>query len=288
MAFTASGDGHGYSREVPREARDGNGRRVRGRLRRRLSLLSFGLTAVAFAGIAAMTFLDVQPADIAPARNGHAIEPYTAPATPAIDALGERLAQKPDIWNVVADAAPLFRMRSLELVDLPASYEVREHGRGGRLDLMSFGDFDQPGLHLHMVVYRMGAEAPPPSTLFVDLARRAAETGVGVAGIGTPVVHETKFGTAEIAGVALSQSGRERLCQAFRLDISAQAPYQMLGWTCDDVPVSAPEIACFIDHMALVDNASDPRLAALFDTAAKRQRPECGGVPIPVPPKDDA
>ncbi|MGV6871377.1 hypothetical protein ACUSIJ_01615 [Pseudochelatococcus sp. B33] len=283
MAFMASGEHHGYSHDAGEtQPRHETKKRARRRSARHLSLLSFALSAILFVGLAAIVLLDIAPAE----RETRAARPgaltYAAPPTPAIDGL----TQKPDIWTEVADPVPLFKVRSLEVVDLPASYGVREHGRGGRLDLLSFGDFAGPGLHLHLVVYRMGGEAAPPSTLFVDLARRAAESGVGVTGIGTTITHDTKFGTAEIAGVELSLDGRERACQAFRVDVAAtDATRQILGWTCDDEPVTAPEIACFIDHLALTEAATEPRLVALFETAARRQRPECGGVPLPVPPK---
>lgn len=291
MAFMASGEQHGFSHDTsetpPRRA---GGRQARRRAGSRLSLLSFVLSAVVLAGLAAMMLLGVPPAGVDREAARPPLTAYKPAPTPALDALGDRLMQKPDIWIPVADPEPLFKVRSLELVDLPSRYEVREHGRGGRLDLMSFGDFGGPGLHLHVVVYRMGGEAPAPSTLFVDLARRAAESGVGVTALGTPMVHETKFGTAEIAGAALNVAGRERACQAFRLDAvrsdaASAAPHQILGWTCDDEPVTDAEIACFIDHLSLTEATSDGQLQSLFAEAAHRQRPECGGVPQPVPPK---
>lgn len=288
MAFTASGEQHGYSHgafETQPQRRDV--KRTRRSTARRLSLLSFGLSATLLVGLGAIALLDVKLPDqqrAASTPRAGAIS-YTPPPTPAIDALGDNLTQKPDIWTQADDSQPLFQVRSLELVDLPSRYDAREHGRGGRLDLLSFGEFGGPGLHLHLVVYRMGGEAPSPSTLFVDLARRAAESGVGVVALGNTVTQDTKFGTAEIAGVELSHGGRERACQAFRIDVAADLPHQILGWTCDDEPVTAPEVACFVDHLSLTESAREPRLAALFETAAGRQRPECGGVPLPIPPK---
>lgn len=292
MAYTASGEQHGYSHDAsgtqPRRAEDG--RRRKSRPARRLSLLSLGLSAVTLAGLAAIALLDMAPGDTDAARPRSLAGTYTAPPTPAIDALAEEGGQKPRIWSETIDPEPLFRVRSLELVDLPSRYTVREHGLGGRLDLLSFGRFAGPGLHLHLVVYRMGKEAPPPSTLFVDLARRAAESGVGVTALGTTIVQDTKFGVAEIAGVELNVGGQGRACQAFRLDGSQLstadgASHRILGWTCDDEPVTAAEIACFVDHLALAEGAADAQLKSLFETAARHQRPECGGVPLPVPPQ---
>lgn len=287
MAFMASGDGHGYSHDAdgstPPRAREKPARR---RASRRLSRLSFLFSATLIAGLGAIALLDITPGNHKTATlPQRADSTYSAPLTPAIDALGAP-GQKPDLWIETAGAEPFYHVRSLELVDLPARHEVREHGRGGRLDLLSFGDVASPGLSLHLVVYRMGDEARAPSTLFVDLARRAAEMGIGVLTLGNPIAQDTKFGMAEIAGAALSVDSRERACQVFRVDAGGgDAPYQILGWTCDDEPVTAPEIACFIDHLALTDAATDPHLRAMFEAAAARQRPECGSVPLPVPPK---
>lgn len=249
---------------------------------RRLSLLSFVLSATLLAGLAAVLLLDVEPVS---SPSGPGVTAYVPAPTPAIDALGDKLAQKPDIWTAVADAQPLFGLRTIELLDLPARYDVREHGLGGREDTLSFGDFGSEALHLQLIIYRTGGEAPAPSTFFVDLARRAAESGVGVVSLGRAVAQETKFGVAEVAEAQLSRAGAERSCRAFRLAASADMPHRIMGWACDAEPVTAPEIGCFVDHLALTEAAQDTPLAALFEAAAGRQRPECGGVPLPVPPK---
>lgn len=286
MAFMASGEQHGYSHDAEdTQPPRGGGRRARRRSSRRLSWVSLAFSLTLFAGVAAIALLDIDPFGDETVQTHPGVTAYNAPSTPAIDALGERLTARPDIWTQIPDAEPLYRMRSLELVDLPASYEAREHGRGGRLDLLSFGDFASAGLHLHLVVYRMGEEAPPPSTLFVDLARRGAESGVGVISLGNTLTQDTKFGIAEVAGAELSFGGRERACQVYRLNVADQTTLQLLGWTCDDEPVTAPEIACFIDHLALTEVANDTALTRLFDSAAQRQLPECGAVPLPVGPE---
>ena len=124
--------------------------------------------------------------------------------------------------------------------------------------------------------------------LIVDLARRSAESEVGIINTSRPVVQETKFGPAEIADATLSHNAEERQCQAFRLTVpTGGQPYQMSGWACDEVPVTPEEIACFVDHLALTSAANGTALPTLFANANQHQRPECGGVPVPVPPEGE-
>ncbi|MFT0891072.1 hypothetical protein [Pseudochelatococcus sp. G4_1912] len=258
----------------------------RGRARRKISLISFILSAALFAGLVAIAVLSPAPSD-APS-NSPAVTAYVAQPTPAIDALGDKLMQKPNIWTLLAAPEQLFQLRSRELLELSATYTAREHGLGGREDVLTFGSFGGHDLHLHFAIYRMGKEAPRPSTFFVDLARRSAESGVGVVSTGRAIAQETKFGPAEIADATLSYNGDERQCKAFRLTVPASGQaYQMSGWACDETPVTPNEIACFVDHLALTAAADSAGLSALFTSANQHQRPECGGIPIPVPPEGE-
>lgn len=281
MTFTASGEGHddGHPGEAASRAR------TRGRRRRRVPPVSVALSALLLAGIVALAIPGVVPTgDTSGSGSSAPLEAYVARPTPAIDALDD----KPALWTNAETPEPLYQLRTQELLDLPARYAAREHGLGGREDVLAFGDYHGEGLHLRLSVYRMGKEAPRPSTFFVDLARRSAEAGVGVTGMGPPVAEDTKFGPTEIADARLNLDGDERACQAFRLMTTAegeQTSWQISGWVCDAAPVAPLEIACFLDHLSVTEAAHDTSLSRLFARANERRRPECGGVPQPIPPK---
>lgn len=275
MTFTASGNIYENSRSGEPEP----GGRARRQRRKRVSVVSLVLTVTLVAGIAALKVPGIGPG------NGDAFfappETYVARPTPAIDALDD----KPAIWTTIPAAEPLYGLRTRELIDLPARYVAREHALGGREDVLAFGDYHDEGLHLRLSIYRLGREAPPASTFFVDLARRSAEAGVGITGMGRLTMEDTKFGPAEITDVRLNHEGTERVCQAFRqTDV---AGWQISGWFCDSTPVEPLEIACFLDHLAVTEAARETPAAALFAAANERRRPECGGVPQPVPPKGE-
>ena len=51
---------------------------------------------------------------------------------------------------------------------------------------------------LRLVIYRPGKEAPPDQPFFVDLARRAAETGRAITRAAQPSAIVTKFGAFEV------------------------------------------------------------------------------------------
>lgn len=287
MAYTASGERHErlYPSLTVEERRE-HRLAIKARTRRPLPLITLAISAVIFAGFIVL-FVLYPPAYETPSEFSQ-VTPYVARPTPAIDALGESLTKKPDIWTIISNPDALFQLRSRELLELPLNYTVREHGLGGREDVLSFGNFAGNDLHLHYAIYRMGDEAPKSSTFFVDLARRSAESEVGVINTGRPLVQETKFGPAEIADATLSYNSEKRQCTAFRLMITTTAqPYQMSGWACDEPHVTPEEIVCFVDHLALTPSADNTILPALFANADQHLRPECGGVPVPIPPKGE-
>jgi hypothetical protein len=177
-------------------------------------------------------------------------------------------------WQQVATAPPLFAVDAAPLKGQPALVDVRTSLRGGREDLLVFGSLaDVTAPFVRLVVARNPGDAAPPSSLFVDLVRRAAEAGMAVTRSAPGAALATKFGAFEATPIALGTDG-PRACIGFRGQHTDMA-FRVLGWFCGGAaaPATREALVCVIDGLELTSAAADPALKAMFAQAERRR--EC-------------
>lgn len=215
--------------------------------------LPFGRTAIASALIiGVLAAFAGEEADRAAVRLP---PPVPAPAAAA-----------PPPWRPLPQAAPLYDLDG-------ARFSARLHAELGREDIGALGAFGEDGPHLHLAVGRSPARAP--TSLFVDLARRAGGVGIGVARVGRAEAVGTKFGPLEVAGAELAGE-RTRACLAFRSP-EGEIGLRLAGWLCGaaEHPARPERLACLLDGLALAPAADDPALRVLFAQAEGRRLATC-------------
>lgn len=177
-------------------------------------------------------------------------------------------------WQPVSNAAPLFAVDAPALKSQPATVEIRATRRGAREDVLNSGGLgDATVPFLRLVVTRSPGDAPSPSSLFVDLVRRAAETGMAVTRSAPGAPLATKFGVFEATPIALAADA-PRACLGFRGQ-HADVSFRVLGWFCGSAaaPATHEGLVCIVDGLRLADTGADPALTVMF-TQAERRR-EC-------------
>ena len=175
-------------------------------------------------------------------------------------------------WAPVTELAPVYSLDG-------APFAVRLHPRDGREDAVAVGALDEDGPHLRLVLRR--GPAPPPSSFFVDLVRRAGEVGLSIARSGRAEAVPTKFGPVEAAEAVLV-GVVERACLAFRFE-SREIGWSAAGWLCGPAgrPATGERLACLLERLTLAPAADDPALSALF-AQGQGLRPAACEPPRPV------
>ena len=186
----------------------------------------------------------------------------------------------PVAWIDIAKPFPLFDLSAPSLGPVPPLYAARRHAAGGgREDVMTFGQFGGPKRFLRFSLYRHGTEETANPAYFVDMARRASASGLGVTEADLPQALPTRFGAFESAPLELSGPAgvKRRNCRGFRLDVEAPA-LTMGGLMCGagDEKISAADLACVIDRLDLLSAGQDRALADFFGAAARRNNRTCG------------
>ncbi|WP_375455358.1 hypothetical protein [uncultured Methylobacterium sp.] len=142
-----------------------------------------------------------------------------------------------------------------------------------RPETLARGDFSAiEATHLRLTLTRDAAE-PAPS-LFVTLARRAAE-GMSLSVVRTAARGRiaTKFGAVETLEITLAGPLR-RVCTGFAT-VEAR-PVRIDGWLCAPLgrPPEPRALACTLDALTL-DAPADPATNAVFAEAEHRRDPAC-------------
>jgi hypothetical protein len=180
-------------------------------------------------------------------------------------------------WVDISKPYPLFELFSPSLGQ--PVYTARRHAPGGgREDVLTFGQFGGLKPFLRLNVYRQGDEDVADAGYFVEMARRAAASGLGVLQAELPQALSTRFGDFE-SGV-LELSGSENLrrgnCRGFRLALEKPA-LTMGGLMCGagDEKLGAADLACVIDRFDLIAAGQDHELADFFGAAGVRKSRAC-------------
>ena len=175
----------------------------------------------------------------------------------------------------VAVSGPRFRLSDAEAIDPVRTEPARFNPATGlREDALSRGDFTAiEAPHLRLTITE-GVGAEPNPSLFVAIARRAADgPGLSVTRTGKRGQVATKFGAMETLEATLVGAGT-RICTGFSsLDA---APVRIEGWLCAPLgqPPEPRALACALDGLGL-DGPVDPATEAVFREAEARRDPGC-------------
>jgi hypothetical protein len=250
---------------------------------RHLGLMTAALVAASLAAL----MLVPEPLALRPTQ----ITGSIAPDRPGDAALSAKAEDAPiAAWLAIAEPRPRYALWSPDFEGLAKRYEAATHpAGGGRDDVLTFGAFEafphktaslQPGAsfnaaapHMRLSVYRTGREAPAPGTFFVDLVRRAGESGLAVTKSAVATAMPSKFGPVEVADVLLTGRGGERACLAFRL-LAPTPGLRLSGWHCGTVqrPADRTTLGCLVDRLDLSSPGNDLGLANYFAAADMRRQ----------------
>lgn len=174
-------------------------------------------------------------------------------------------------WIEIPRPQEIFRLEAPELAGEAKFYDARRHRTGGgRQDILEFGGSNGNAPMLHLVIYRPGKEPAPDQPFFVDLARRAAETGRAITRAAQPTPMATRFGAFEVAGLSLARNGAPATeCLGFRF-ANAAPDLRITGFACGGGPalvsplLSKSALACLIGGIGLAPTAEDTGLVRFF------------------------
>ena len=194
-------------------------------------------------------------------------------AAPASAATGEN-------WIEIKKPLQLYSLQSPEFGKSPRSHEARRLASGeSRIDTLTFGNAGADAAWLRLTIRRSTAPGQgEEASLFVDLARRAAEAGLAVVKSSVATQTATRFGGLDIAEVALGSGGRTLNCLGFRLADTGPG-LRVAGLACPASGKSlAPgTLACVVERLALDSSGDDVALRKLFTAAELKRDRFCNG-----------
>jgi len=188
-------------------------------------------------------------------------------------------------WVEIAHPPEIFRLAAPEFAGEMRPYRALRHRTGGGLqDMLEFGRAGEAVPAFRLVIYRPGNETVPNQSFFVELARRAAETGQAITRLTQPVSLPTRFGDFEVSELLLARGdGSPRQCLGFRF--AATAPgLRMDGFACGAERPSLLtkfQLACLIDSLELVIPPDDEQLIWFFAAHETTDISPCYG-PAPI------
>jgi hypothetical protein len=184
-------------------------------------------------------------------------------------------AAPPPAWIEISRPPEIFHLAAPEFAGGTPSYRALRHRTGGgRQDILEFRRTSDAAPAFRLAVYRPGSETWQQQSLFVELARRAAETGEAITHLTQPASMPTKFGDFEVSELLLARGDAPpRQCLGFRF--SATAPgLRIDGFACGAERPSSPtksQLACLIDSLELATPPEEEQLMWFFaahDTAS--------------------
>ncbi|WP_236960503.1 hypothetical protein [Methylobacterium durans] len=235
---------------------------------RRFGLARFTTRAVAAAGVIAVLSLYAR-------QTIRTNPPVREPEQPVAIAFvpASALPVRPAV--PVAEAGPRLRLDDMEGIETMRAEPARINAAtGSREASLSRGDFAAiEETHLRIIVTQ-GVTAEPAPSLFVALARRAADgPNLSVTRTGERGRVDSKFGAVETMETGLAGS-LNRTCLGF-VSLEA-APVRLEGWLCAPLG-QAPEaraLVCALDRLSL-DGHANPAVEAVFREADTRRDEGC-------------
>jgi hypothetical protein len=174
-------------------------------------------------------------------------------------------------WIEVAAPPRVFALAAARAAASPFTYAARRSAGGDeREDILTAGTPDGSGPYVRLLVHR-GPGSGPAASLFLELARRAAETDLAITRAAQPFRMPTRLGTFEVARVTAAGGTRDMACLGFR-SAAAASGIAITGLACGgDKAVDTAAVACLIDGLSLVDPAGDRALREVFGRADQRR-----------------
>jgi hypothetical protein len=194
-------------------------------------------------------------------------------------------------WIEIPSPEDVFRIEAPEFAGGAKLHVARQHRTGdGRQDVFEFGGANENVPLLSLLIYRPGTEVTPDSPFFVELARRAAESGRAIIHAGQPVEMATRFGAFEVARLGLARDGTAaKDCLGFRF-ANAEPGLRISGFACggdgpDSPVITKPGLECLLDRIDLAPGAGDKGLVDFFAAHYAIRSPTCPEPGIdPLPP----
>jgi len=176
-------------------------------------------------------------------------------------------------WTVADDAVPAYALRLSEQPDKSATYTVLRHRRGGRKDIIRWGEPTERRTAAELEVYRLGAERDATADPVADLARRMA-TG-GPSAFEAAGVIESKFGPVWLLRLTGATDGPGG-CLGFLKGIKTPG-MRLSGWSCQGTtgPIRRAAVGCMLNKLTLLSTDQDADLTALFARAGPKPT-DCG------------
>jgi hypothetical protein len=176
-------------------------------------------------------------------------------------------------WVDIERPLPAFALAIPEAADVAAHYTIRHNNRGGgRKDILSLGDADNPAPYLAVEIYRPGRE-------IVHFAAPAATIAAEAAALGPSDLREqaplaSKFGPLSMF-TFVATKGTPRQCLGFVRSYT-DPRLQLAGWFCRGGElIERSTLACALDRLTLLSAGSEPKVGALF-ADAELHRSLCG------------
>jgi hypothetical protein len=189
----------------------------------------------------------------------------------------------PPQWIDIVRPIEIFSLDAPDFAKDTRVYRARRHREGGgRQDIFGFGRLRGQDPFLRLMVYRVGSEAAPQMSFYVDLARQAAAAELSIGHSSQPQISATRFGPVEIADLDLAErQGPATPCLGFR-STAIDAPVKLVGLACgtSDKPLSRPGLVCVIERLDLNSAGEDPGLARFFAESELKRNPACAGIAL--------
>jgi len=187
-------------------------------------------------------------------------------------------------WIEIASPPDVFSLKTPEFSGDATRYVARRHQTGGgRQDILEFGGSNETAPLLNLLIYQPGNEATPDSSFYVELARRAAETGRAIIRAEQPVEMTTRFGAFEVARLGLARdSASPQECLGFRF-ANMEPNLRITGFACGGGAAlvspltSKAALACLIDQLDLAPATEDKGLIDFFAAHYAIRSPDCLG-----------
>lgn len=182
-------------------------------------------------------------------------------------------------WVDIIRPIHIFDFSAPEFAKSPLQYVARRDATGAiRQDILTLGSpADSP--YVRLVLTRLGHESVTNPSLFVDLARNAADADLSVARNRTPSAFPTRFGKFEQADVELAtKTGKTLSCLSFR-GAPLAGTFRISGFACGlgTEPMAQAELTCLIERLDLNEAGDDQELSSFFAASELERNPACNG-----------
>jgi hypothetical protein len=186
-------------------------------------------------------------------------------------------------WTPITKPLRLYALDAPDILTSLTSYEARRHNSGGgRDDILTFGSVDGAHVFLQLSIFHAQQETLPVSSFFLDMARAAAEAGLAVDHSTVPAPLATRFGSFDVADVALGQASNPSNCLGFRFFVDSPN-LRFRGVYCGTAthPADRGALRCLINRLDLVSAGDDSALRDWFVDAERRRSDGDCGAPHP-------